>query len=113
MQQDYKKVQGYKAESVVIHYLQKKWFYFVERNYQIRGWEIDIIMIHNHQYVFVEVKMIDWMDDIMDHIHKSKITSLTKTIKKYCYDHKIHDAVQQILFVYVKSNKIYSYFYLE
>ena len=47
---------GNKGEDIACHYLQKLGFKILERNFRIRGGEIDIIARDSNELVFVEVK---------------------------------------------------------
>ena len=47
---------GAKAETLALKYLINKGFSFINRNYTIRGGEIDLIMQKNGIIYFVEVK---------------------------------------------------------
>ncbi len=47
---------GAKAESAAAKYLQKKGLKFIEKNYRVKGGEIDLIMKQDDVLVFVEVK---------------------------------------------------------
>lgn len=52
----YNKVIGGKGEDAAVRYLKKKRYIILERNYNIRGGEIDIIAEKDGYVVFVEVK---------------------------------------------------------
>ena len=52
------RAKGYFAESVAILYLQKLGYVICQRNFYVRGGEIDIIAKKNLQLVFCEVKRI-------------------------------------------------------
>lgn len=47
---------GSKGEEIACKYLQKQGYKILERNYRIRGGEIDIVARENNTLVFVEVK---------------------------------------------------------
>lgn len=47
---------GNKGEDIACTYLSKLGYKIIERNYRIRGGEVDIIAIDHEQIVFVEVK---------------------------------------------------------
>lgn len=47
---------GTQGENIAVEYLQKNGYKVLERNFNCRYGEIDIIAYHNGYYVFVEVK---------------------------------------------------------
>lgn len=47
---------GTQGENVAVQYLQKSGYKVLERNFNCRYGEIDIIALHNDYYVFLEVK---------------------------------------------------------
>ena len=48
--------QGKFGEDLAAEFLKKKGFKIVDRNFRIRGGEIDIVAIHEDTLVFIEVK---------------------------------------------------------
>ncbi len=51
-----KLITGNKGKDLACTYLRKKGYEIIERNYRIRGGEIDIVAIDTDTLVFVEVK---------------------------------------------------------
>lgn len=47
---------GTQGENIAVEYLQKNGYNVLERNYNCRFGEVDIIAFHNGYYVFIEVK---------------------------------------------------------
>lgn len=47
---------GEKGEDIAVEYLEKKGWKILERNFYIRGGEIDIIALDGSELVFIEVK---------------------------------------------------------
>lgn len=47
---------GAQGESIAVGYLQKNGYQILERNFNCRLGEIDIVAFHNGYYVFIEVK---------------------------------------------------------
>lgn len=43
-------------EDIALRYLEWKWYTVIERNYQVKWWEIDIIARDGDFFVFVEVR---------------------------------------------------------
>lgn len=48
--------QGNKGEEIATEYLKSKGFDIIDRNFRIRGGEIDIVAIKDNSLVFIEVK---------------------------------------------------------
>ena len=51
-----KLLEGKRGEEIAVLYLRRLGFQIVDRNFRIRGGEIDIIAIDNDTLVFIEVK---------------------------------------------------------
>ena len=47
---------GKKEEDLAVKYLQVQGYKILDRNFRIRGGEIDIIALHNNSFIYVEVK---------------------------------------------------------
>lgn len=47
---------GQQAENAALHFLQAQGMHLVERNYRCRSGEIDLVMQHKSELVFVEVR---------------------------------------------------------
>ncbi len=77
------------GEDYVCSYLIKQGYEIVERNYRIRGGEIDIIAVNTDYIAFVEVKSRkpNSMVSGYDAINKRKQTLIVKTASNFCYKH--------------------------
>lgn len=51
-----KQVHGDKGEDLAVSFLERRGYKVIERNYRIRGGEIDIVALEGDTLVFVEVK---------------------------------------------------------
>lgn len=81
---------GDNGEQLACQYLQKQGYKILERNYRIRGGEIDIVAKEGNVLVFVEVKT-RWSHDYglpAESMTSWKIKALLKTAKFYVQ--KIH-----------------------
>ncbi len=102
-----KKQKGYFYEHLVKNYLVEKGRLFLESNFTMRGGEIDLIFLSPENiYVFVEVRSVDYLDDISEYITHNKLKNLVKTIEYYLLKHNIGDMDWRIDVVFVKSGKI-------
>jgi len=102
---------GYLWESIVKRYFLNKWYKFISSNFTIRWWEIDLIFERDDVIYFIEVKMVDTIDDYCDYITRRKLSSLVKTINTFLFkNHKYDWYYKKLLFVFVKDNNVDSIF---
>lgn len=76
---------GNKGEEIACQYLKKQGYKIIERNYRIRGGEIDIIARDGETLVFIEVKT-RWSHEYGPPVESMtfwKIKALLKTAKFY------------------------------
>lgn len=80
-----KQVSGLKGEDLACSFLRKKGYKIIERNFRIRGGEIDIIALDGDTLVFVEVKArsTEEFGSPLDAITYRKLQSLIKTAQFY------------------------------
>lgn len=96
---------GKEWEDLVLEYYEENWYEILDTNYTIRWWEIDIIAQKDGEIVFVEVKVVDGIDDVMWYITPKKLMYLERTIQDYMYK-KWLDFWIRIDVVFVKDNRI-------
>lgn len=77
------KARWYLAEQLVRDDYIQKWWKLLEENWTIRGWEIDLIMQSLDEIVFVEVKLVNHMDDLHNYMTYRKLRTFHKTIATY------------------------------
>ncbi len=79
------RAKGRISEDLALNYLQNKGYKLLERNFTVKGGEIDIIMSFEDFIVFVEVKSIYASSEfsIFNAISKKKKLFLKKTIDKW------------------------------
>ncbi len=94
--QGYKKQQGKYGEDLAAKFLAGIDYEIVERNYLIRGGEIDIIALDGETTVIVEVKLRggDDFGSAVESITASKIRSLVKTTKFYALEKNIRGGLR-------------------
>lgn len=86
-----------------------KWYDILDTNYTIRWWEIDIIAKKDNQIVFIEVKVVDWVDDISGYITPKKIKHLEYSIQVYLHRKGLKNKIRLDV-VFIKNNKILDIF---
>lgn len=81
---------GVEGENRAADYLIKKGYKVIDRNFRIRGGEIDIIALDGEYLVFVEVKSLPNGDtDTLAHeLGSSKRHKIIKTAKYYLENHR-------------------------
>jgi len=77
-----KRLRGNKAEDYVCGYLQTQGYEIIERNYTIRGGEIDIIAYKADEIVFVEVKSLH--QNIPIHLEETISNSKRRHLIRSC-----------------------------
>ena len=89
---DSKRKIGDIGEIVAIKYLQNNSYEIIETNFQIKWWEIDIIVKDGEQVVFIEVKYRRWLmfGTPEEALTRTKKKNLLYAIKIYCFKNKIN-----------------------
>ena len=85
---------GELGENIATQYLQNKGFSIIERNFNCRIGEIDIIDFSHETYHFIEVKTVtrekmekyNWRPE--QNLHAKKIEKMIKTVDFYKSQHK-------------------------
>ena len=101
----YRKQKWYFNEQLVRKYFENKWFKFLDSNFTVRWWEIDLIFEKNGIVHFIEVKSSNVIKDFQDYITRSKIKALQKTAKTWIFRKNL-DLEYQFDLVIVKNWKI-------
>ncbi len=74
-------------------------------NFTIRGGEIDVIVENADTTVFIEVKVVDYIDDLFGYVTEKKLYFLHKAIEYYKYRHGVKTN-SRIDVAFVKNDKI-------
>lgn len=106
---NYKKQVGYAGEKMVSQHYRNLGYAIHEQNYTIRGGEIDIVASDSKNIVFIEVKVINNIDDIQSFITNKKIYFLEKTIQQYIMTNHI-DKDPRLDVAFVRNNQIVDIF---
>jgi Holliday junction resolvase-like predicted endonuclease len=81
----------------------------LDTNYTIPNGEIDIVVQKDWEIVFVEVKVVDEMDDLMWYIKPQKLHFLERTIQNYMYKKNLDFSIRLDV-AFVKNNDILEVF---
>lgn len=106
-----KNIQGKRGEDLAVSYLQKNGYQVIDRNFRIRGGEIDIIAIDKDTsgqktLVFIEVKTRSSNDygTPLEAIGYFKLKSLIKTAQFYKASHRLLPELLRIDAIAVSIN---------
>ena len=88
-----KRIKGNIGEEAVARYLRRRFFRIVERNYVLKGHEVDIIAQNRRYLCFVEVKARTVSPDCEAHrrpsaaVDRDKMKSILTVARNYLYSH--------------------------
>jgi putative endonuclease len=93
-------------EDIAVKYLEWKWWKILERNYQIKWWEIDIIASDGDFFVFVEVRYRknENHGHPLDTFGIMKRRALKRTAFMYIHKNKIDPDMMRIDFIGIMPN---------
>lgn len=100
---------GKTGEDLAVKYLEQVGYKVIERNFECRQGEIDIIAIDGNEIVFLEVKTrtnIKYGKPI-EAVNQTKQKHLTKAVKYYLYSRHLEDEFVRIdvIEIYIYKNK--------
>ena len=104
-----KKAIRYAGEATVMQHYLSQGYTACAQNYTIRGGEIDCIVENDRYIVFVEVKVINHIDDLQSFITGKKLYYVQKTIEQYLHTHHV-DKDPRLDVVFVKQGHIVEIF---
>lgn len=103
-------ITGKEGEEIATEYLSQNGYKILNRNFNTKQGEIDIIAKEKEEYVFIEVKTRRNKEygEPIDAIDKNKIKHLKKAIKYYLYINKLENKFIRIDVIEIKyiKNKI-------
>ena len=92
-------------ELLVAEYYQNKGHILLQHKYTIHGGELDLIFENDELLTFVEVKVVNQVDDIFDYITPKKLWTIKRTMERYLLKHPTNkEYVLDVVFV--KNNSI-------
>ena len=99
---------GKLGEDIAVHYLKQNGYVILDRNFECRQGEIDIIALDEKEIVFVEVKTrtSNKYGAPSEAVNKIKQKHMLQTIKYYLYIRNLSDEFIRIdvMEVYIKNN---------
>lgn len=104
-------ITGRVGEELAIKYLQNKGYKIIEKNFQCRQGEIDIIAKDKDEIVIIEVKTRKCLEygKPAEAVNETKKKHIYKATEYYLYIKKLEKAYVRIdvIEVYIKENKYY------
>ncbi len=98
------------GEEIAANYLTRQGYKIIERNFECKQGEIDIIAIHKKELVFIEVKTRSNMfyGQASEAVNKFKKKHLINSIKYYIYKRNLEDEYIRIdiIEVYINGENI-------
>lgn len=102
---------GKKGEYYATEYLRKQGYKIIERNFECRQGEIDIIAKEKEEYVFIEVKTRQSIKygKPCEAVTEQKKKHIWKATNYYLYSHKLENKYIRfdVIEIYKKQNKFY------
>ena len=102
---------GKQGEDEAVKYIQNQGYKIIQRNFECRQGEIDIVAKDNNEYVFIEVKTRQNFNygRPVDAVTEQKQKHILKATKYYLYLHKLENQYVRfdVIEVYKSSNKFY------
>ena len=99
---------GKLGEDIAVHYLKQNGYVILDRNFECRQGEIDIIALDKKEIVFIEVKTrtSNKYGAPSEAVNKIKQKHMLQTIKYYLYIRNLSDEFIRIdvMEVYIKNN---------
>ena len=96
-------------EDRILEYYETQWYEVLDTNYTIPNGEIDIVVQKNGEIVFVEVKVVDEIDDLIWYIKPQKLKALERAIQNYMYTKDLEFNIRLDV-AFVKNNDILEVF---
>lgn len=98
------------GEDIAANYLTRLGYKIIERNFECKQGEIDIIALHKEELVFIEVKTRTntFYGEASESVNKFKIKHLLNSIKYYIYKRNLQDEYIRIdiIEVYINGENI-------
>lgn len=102
---------GREGEDFATDYLQKQGYEIIDRNFECKQGEIDIIAKEKNEYVFIEVKTRQNFHYGMpcESVNERKQKHIWNATRYYIYSHKLEDQYIRIdvIEIYKRKNRFY------
>lgn len=106
---NYRKQIGNQWEEIVQSLYESHGYTCKDKNFTIRWGEIDLVMENDINIIFVEVKVVNYVDNLHDYITVKKLQSLKYSIDTYIWKYPTSKKIR-IDIVFVKDSKVIEIF---
>jgi len=98
---------GKESEQLAVDYLQKEGYKILQRNYRIRGGEIDIVAKDNNTLVFIEVKSrtTTRYGHAIQSLTRQQQMRISKSALSYMHQHQLNDQSARFDVVAIQKNQ--------
>lgn len=104
-------ITGKLGEDLAVKYLEKQGYKIIERNFECKQGEIDIIALDKKEIVIIEVKTRKCLEygKPIEAVDENKRKHIYKAVEYYLYIRKLEKRYVRIdvIEVYIKNNKYY------
>lgn len=101
----YRKHSGYEGEDIVQSLYESHGYTCKDKNFTIRGWEIDLIMENDVNIIFVECKVVNYIDNLHDYITSKKLQILKHAIDSYLWKYPTDKHIR-VDVVFIKNKEV-------
>lgn len=101
----YKKTAGYEGEDIAQSLYESHGYVCKEKNFTIRWGEIDLIMENNVNIIFVECKVVNYIDNLHDYITPKKLAAIKNAVDTYIWKFPTQKIVR-IDIVFIKDKQV-------
>lgn len=105
----YRKQTWYRGEDIALEYYRHLGYQLVEKNFTIRGGEIDLILQDKKTLLFVEVKVVNYIENLHDYITAHKLQALQRSIETYLWKYPSEQQIRLDI-VFVKGKQVVEVF---
>lgn len=88
------KEKGKQGEKIVCQLYEQEGYLCIDQNFTIPWGEIDLIMEKWEEVVFVEVKVVDYLQNGDFYLSQRKRSALARSIDDYCYRKNITKSIR-------------------
>lgn len=104
-------ITGKLGEDIAVNFLENKGYKIIERNFECKQGEIDIIALDKNEIIFIEVKTRKCLEygKPVEAVNETKRKHIYNAAKYYLYIRKLEKCFVRfdVIEVYIKNNKSY------
>jgi putative endonuclease len=101
----YRKQSWYEGEDIAQTLYESHGYSCKDKNFTIRGGEIDLIMENDVNIIFVECKVVNYVENLHDYITPKKLQALRHAIDTYLWKYPTQKNVR-VDIVFIKHKEV-------